>query len=121
MEPINLFYNYSQVMNSIVLLDGKIRENHLFTIKGVPLVKYSYLNDVDRCNELIEFIQYRKAYIDTALSVLENSFNIDFKFFNTYGPSQSLILIYNYINLKPQTSNSRNTPITAWVTLDNIN
>lgn len=92
MEPINLFYNYSQVMNSIVLLDGKIRENHLFTIKGVPLVKYSYLNDVDRCNELIEFIQYRKAYIDTALSVLENSFNIDFKFFNTYGPSQTFTI-----------------------------
>ena len=33
-------------------------------------------------------MNYKKAYIDNALEVLENNFGIDFKFFNTYGPSK---------------------------------
>lgn len=83
-ENVNLFHNYSNTINSKVSVSG----DGIFTIKGVPLVKYSYLNNIDRCNSFIEYIQYRKAYIDSALESLENSFNVDLKFFNTYGPSK---------------------------------
>jgi hypothetical protein len=30
----------------------------------------------------------KKAYMDAALNLLENSFDIDYKFYNTYGPSR---------------------------------
>lgn len=96
MDDVNLFYNYSHIMNCTTLVNKDAEsEGNNFIIRGIPLVKYSYLNDVDRCNELVDFIQYRKAYIDSALEVLENSFGIDFKFFNTYGPSKTFNIGYN--------------------------
>lgn len=89
---INLFYNYSNIIKSTV----KVLENEdgtqYFKIKGVPCVKYSYLNDKKRCESFIDYVQYRKVYIDDAIKVLEDSFNVDFKFFNTYGPSKMFVI-----------------------------
>lgn len=89
---INLFYNYSNIIKSTV----KVLENEdgtqYFKIKGVPCVKYSYLNDKKRCESFIDYVQYRKVYIDDAIDVLEDSFNVDFKFFNTYGPSKMFVI-----------------------------
>ncbi|MGL5752473.1 MAG: hypothetical protein ACRCXT_18200, partial [Paraclostridium sp.] len=92
-EKISLFYNYSNIINSKVILELK-DDGYNFKIKGTPVTRYSYLNDIDRCNELIDYIQFRKAYIDNALNVLEDSFNIDLKFFNTYGPSKMFKIGY---------------------------
>ena len=83
-ENLHMFYNYSNTINSKVV----VSQDDIFTIKGIPLIRYSYINNLDRCYEFIEYIQYRKAYIDSALESLENSFNVDLKFFNTYGPSK---------------------------------
>lgn len=88
---IVLFENYTDVINSsVVTVKGKGTER--FLIKGVPLVKYSYLNDYDKYYEFMDYIQYRKAYMDAALEEIENSFTIDFKFFNTYGPSKMFLI-----------------------------
>lgn len=88
-QKVNLFYNYSGIIKSTVsLIQDESEEGYHYKIKGVPCVRYSYLNDKERCSSLIEYVQYRKAYIDEALNVLENSFGVDFKFFNTYGPSK---------------------------------
>ena len=59
------------------------------------MIRYSYLNDVERCDNLIDYIQYRKVYIDNALDVIEDSFNVDLKFFNTYGPSRIFNIGYD--------------------------
>lgn len=90
-ENLHLFYNYSNTINSKV----SVSQDGTFLVKGVPLIKYSYINDLDRCNEFIDYIQYRKAYIDSALESLENSFNVDLKFFNTYGPSKMFRIGHN--------------------------
>lgn len=59
-----------------------------FRIKSVPVVKADYFTEeskvIDFCKELIS----RKNYIDYAIQVLEDAFGMDFKFFNTYGPSK---------------------------------
>ena len=59
-----------------------------FRIKSVPVVRADYFTDdgkvIDFCNELIS----RKNYIDYAIQILEDAFGMDFKFFNTYGPSK---------------------------------
>ena len=58
------------------------------TIKSVPVVKYGYLGTEEEvstfCNELVR----RKVYIEELVDILEDLFGMDFKFFNTYGPSK---------------------------------
>ena len=71
-----------------------------YYIENVPMIKYDYFKTESMveyfCTELIR----RKAYIDQALQVLEDSFGMDFKFFNTYGPSKLYTLDNNsaYLN-----------------------
>lgn len=94
-DPVDLFYNYSAVMKSNVkVLEGEAGDN-IYRIDGVPLVRHSYLNDEERCNDVIDYVQYRKVYIDNALNVIENSFNVDLKYFNTYGPSRTFRIGYD--------------------------
>lgn len=57
-------------------------------IKSVPVVKYGYLNTEKKtstfCNEIVR----RKSYAEHLVNILEDLFGVDFKFFNTYGPSK---------------------------------
>lgn len=86
---LNLFYNYSNVLNStIVLQENNKTGGYDYIIKSVPCVRYSYINDPIKCKEFIDYIKFRKTYIDTCLEYLENNLSIDFKFFNTYGPAK---------------------------------
>ena len=66
-----------------------------YLIEKVPMIKYNYFRDESMveyfCAELIR----RKAYIDQAIMVLEDSFGMDFKFFNTYGPGKLYTLDNN--------------------------
>lgn len=95
-EGVHLFYNYSNIIKSTVTITGKDpQKGSTFNISGVPLVKRSYIQDGDRCINCAEYLQYRKAYIDKALETLENSFNIDMKFYNTYGPSKIFTIGYD--------------------------
>lgn len=94
-EPVSLFYNYSHVINSKVDIGLNNDKSYKFKIKGVPVARYSYINNLDRCNEFVEYIQFRKIYIDNALNTIENSFNVDLKFFNTYGPSKMFKIGHN--------------------------
>lgn len=87
---LNFYYNYSQVMSSLVKDTTVLNEygdETGFLISSVPVVKYSYMNDEHNIQEFINQINYEKAYIDNATELLENNFLIDFKLFNTYGKS----------------------------------
>ena len=87
---LNFYYNYSQVMSSIVtdtVVANKEGDETGFLIKSVPVIKHSYMNDEHNIQALINQINYEKAYIDNATDLLENNFLIDFKLFNTYGKS----------------------------------
>lgn len=91
-EDVYLFYNYSSTINSVCEVEyenteSQLEESYNFTLYSIPLLRADYINDIDRLDEFIEYLQYRKAYIDKAQDVLEDSFNVDLKFFNTYGPS----------------------------------
>ena len=111
-DGVDFFYDYSDIINSTVLIDDSEDDNgpnmssddpsvvsedgntyavlrfKRLIIKSVPVVLSSYLNTEDRikafCNEIIR----RKAYIDHLSDMIEDLFGIDFKFFNTYGPSK---------------------------------
>lgn len=88
---INLYENYSEIISSQVkdiTMETKYSDVDGFHITSVPCIRYSYVNNEESMDEFIENINYKKAYIEQALTLLENNFSIDFKFFNTYGPSK---------------------------------
>ena len=96
---LNFFYNYSQVMSSIVsgtYIDNDYDGESGFLIKSVPVIRHSYMNNKElsvnenehNIQELINQFNYEKAYIDSATELLENNFLIDFKLFNSYGKSR---------------------------------
>lgn len=74
--------------------------SYYFHIQNVPVIKYDYFRDESMveyfCSELIR----RKSYIDNAIQSIEDSFGMDFKFFNTYGPSKMYTLdgVSTYLN-----------------------
>ncbi len=88
---VDLYKNYTDIIRSTIS-HTQIRENESsyegYIIKSVPMVKYSYMTDEECVQNFISEVDYKKAYLDNALYILENNFTIDFKLFNTYGPSK---------------------------------
>lgn len=82
---LTLYENFTNVLDTKIIAQEKVKNE--FTVTGVPVVGLHYMVDEINSDFLIDAISERKAYIDYCLILLENSMNIDFKFFNTYGPS----------------------------------
>lgn len=85
------FYkNYTDTITSTVN-QSTIKENeeseYGFKIYSVPVIRYTYMLDTERADYVFNQIDYNKSYVDSAMEYLENNFIIDFKLFNTYGPS----------------------------------
>ena len=86
---MDVYYNYTNIMESYVTIHtDKTTGAYAFDIKRMPLVKYSYLSTSDSVDSFIRMIDVRRSYIQACLVLLEDSFGVDFKFFNTYGPSK---------------------------------
>jgi len=84
---IDLFYNYSNIVSSYVKLVKNSDNSLSYVIHKMPLIKRSYISSEDRIQNFIQEVERRRSYIDYCITILEDSFGIDFKFFNTYGPS----------------------------------
>lgn len=83
---MDVFYDYSDIQNSYINLE-KVPTGFDFTIHKMPVVRYTYLSRESRFRYLFKQIDKRRRYIEKMLLLLENSFGIDYKFFNTYGKS----------------------------------
>ncbi len=118
----NFYYNYSQIMSSIVsdktILNEYGDETGYF-IKSVPVIKHSYLNDEHNAQALLSEFNYDKAYIDNAIYLLENNFLIDFKLFNTYGKSTMYSIDRNGNQLIDRTHLTLNFEVRLLKTSDN--
>lgn len=102
---VTMYHNYSEIMGSRVKPYGTDVEKAesdtsatTMDLKGyyvasVPMIGYDYTQDEALVQSAINALNYRKAYIESALIRLENSFGIDFKLFNTYGPSKTFYII----------------------------
>lgn len=89
---LKFYENYSEVISSQVkdtIVKGTYDNYNAFYIKRVPCIRRSYVMLEENMKEFVVNVSDRKAYIDNALYVLEDNFLIDFKFFNTYGPSRT--------------------------------
>lgn len=91
-RQIKLFFDEEKTSYIIVDVDQLTyqepdTELH-FHVKGIPVVKYGYFKDEDVAEKFYDELVSRKAYIDRSIMLLEDAFEMDFKFFNTYGPSK---------------------------------
>lgn len=91
---IDIFYDYSDIQTSYIELNQSDSGALSYYIYKMPVVRYTWLNSEERLRYLFSAIDLRRRYIQNVLFLLEDSFGIDYKFFNTYGPS----LMYNIEN-----------------------
>lgn len=88
---IKLFENYTDVMNTkirpVYIQDGTTMDH--FYVRSVPVVGCHYLTSEAHASYLTNALLEKKVYIDECLKILENSMQIDFKCYNTYGPSHT--------------------------------
>lgn len=92
---LKLYENYSEIISSQVtdIVVEDIYTEHIgFHVMRVPCIRRSYATIESNLANFISNINYKKSYIDYALYILEDNFLIDFKFFNTYGPSRTYTL-----------------------------
>lgn len=89
---IDLFYNYTQFMNSTPILTGSKNGVHDFEIRSVPMIRKSYMNSETRIIAVISELENRRTYLEYCLNIIEDGFEVDLKFVNTYGPSKRFML-----------------------------
>lgn len=92
---LKFYENYSEIISSQVkdiIIEGEYTNYDGFHITRVPCIRKSYVTTEENMGNFVEEIDYKKAYIENALDVLEDNFIIDFKFFNTYGPARTYTL-----------------------------
>lgn len=92
-DGLNLFNNFTNVMNSRIrqnLSEDKTAAS--YDITHVPMVGEHYMISEDNITYFIYELMRKKAYVDYCLRVLENNMDIDFKYFNTYGYSETYTL-----------------------------
>jgi len=101
---VTFYHNYSEIMGSRVIPYGTNKKdesgNDVMELEGyyiynVPMIGYDYCQNEELIQSAINSLNYRKSYIDNAVNLLENSFGVDFKLFNTYGPSKTYYIIHD--------------------------
>jgi hypothetical protein len=85
---ITLFQNYTKMMNTKITANSDTE----YTLTGFPMVGAHYMIDEDYVKLFLDALNTKKAYIDECLTRVENSMDIDLKFFNTYGPSTTFTI-----------------------------
>lgn len=94
---LDVYYDYTNIMESYIGIHNNEETGEFnYDIKRMPLIRYSYLNPEfsdnyglnDRIDTFMKLLDTRRSYIQACLVLLEDSFGVDFKFFNTYGPSK---------------------------------
>ena len=85
---LDFFYNYSHIISSNITVSKNADTSLTYKVKKMPLIRYTYINTEERMQSFVNELERRRVYIEDCLYILEDSFGIDFKFYNTYGPSE---------------------------------
>lgn len=84
---VDFLYNYSDILDSNIKIRKSDTGTISYLIDKVPVIGYEYINSEDRIQDFINELEIKRVHILDCLEVLEDTFGIDMKFFNTYGPS----------------------------------
>jgi hypothetical protein len=70
----------------------KINENgtyyYNYTISRIPMLRDNFLDVEESMRDFILVLEERRKYIEECILLLEDTFGLDLKFINTYGPSR---------------------------------
>lgn len=83
LNMVNAFLSYNQYIDK----DGK--ETYNYRIASVPMIKANYLKNEERFKKFVNIFSNIYGYLDQEIDRLTNNFNIDIKFYNTYGKSKN--------------------------------
>lgn len=88
---INLYYNYSDYMDSHVSVSeaSAIGHSYDFTLNRIPVIRMEYLESEERVQFTMNELRKAMIYVSNSVGKLETLFGIDFKLFNSYGPSKT--------------------------------
>lgn len=88
---IDFFEDFSEIVNSTVKVNTvkpDIAESYnTYTIYSLPVIRKEYTNNNEKITEYMKELKSEKEQIEESLSILEDQYQIDFKFYNTYGPA----------------------------------
>lgn len=87
-DNVQLFKNLNNIMTSTVLLKATDGDDLYYKIKSVPMVRHLYLQQNENMEMLIKLLDEFRGMLSKSLELMENNFNIDMKFYNTYGNSK---------------------------------
>ena len=84
---IELYENYTELTQNIIDVSNisDDYEDVTFSVKSVPVIGYNYSIDEDLLVKFYNKLGDCKNDIDSATSIFDGGFGIDFKFYNTYG------------------------------------
>lgn len=96
---VPMYYNYSKVISTMVNVDEGFDVSLKYSIMKVPVIAYDYVITESRIQNFINQFELVRNYIEYKLDKVEDSFGIDMKLFNTYGPAFFFgVGEYSYIN-----------------------
>ena len=85
--PVKEIKSYVEYVTKIE--EGK----YTFRLERVPLVKANYIKIKEARDKFFSSMQNIYKYLEVAMNQLPNNYNIDLKFFNTYGRSEHYYLV----------------------------
>ena len=80
---LKLYYNYTKLMNTRITAET----DEVYHMTGFPMVGAHYMIDESYVDRFLDTLTKKRACIEDCLAVLENSMDVDLKFFNCYGSS----------------------------------
>lgn len=89
MLPLNIIRSKSKFVPYVKQTPEGPVDSYFYEIELVPLIKHDAINEADRFDEFLESIQKVYTYLSNILSELTTNYNIDMKFYNTYGRSSN--------------------------------
>ena len=109
-DPIQLFKNLNSIMSSNIdyrLYDvayEHIEDNSkigkmYYKLSKIPVIRYLYMYDDENMRDIVKKLDYFKDVMTNALPAMENNFNLDTKFYNSYGESNFFTIGRNKQNL----------------------
>ena len=96
---IELFINFSEITNSVIRAYRDKSGYLQYRLASIPMIQYNYMQNEDNVTEIVTNLLTRKLYIDESMKVIQDPLGIDFKLYNTYGPSRTFKVGHENIEL----------------------
>ena len=96
---IELFINFSEITNSVIRAYRDKSGYLQYRLASIPMIQYNYMQNEDNVTEIVTNLLTRKLYIDESMKVIQDPLGIDFKLYNTYGPSRTFKVGHENIDL----------------------